>query len=251
MNSMDSSNPRRSTFRPAGGRSRDAAPAPRSSIEQISAEQPLPDAAESIVLLQRHKAGDGHALQELVSRYQDRLRRIVRIKLVGRVRAHYESMDIVQDVNMIMMRKLGEVEAEDSGAILNWLSEVVLNRVRNTDKYLRALKRDVDRNMEIEIDLGGGSTTISLPALDEEALPPEEAYKAEVREILDDSMAELPENYREVILLRDYAGASWDYVARERGTSVPAAEQLYRRAWIRLRRIARPRLDAAQPPSEG
>ena len=115
----------------------------------------------------------------------------------------------------------------------------------------RTLKRDVDRNMEIEIDLGGGSTTISLPALDEEALPPEEAYKAEVREILDDSMAELPENYREVILLRDYAGASWDYVARERGTSVPAAEQLYRRAWIRLRRIARPRLDAAQPPSEG
>ena len=211
------------------------------------AGRPLPPVEDSIALLERHKQGDAEALQLLIERYQDRLRRIVRIKLAGRVRNYLESMDIVQDVNMVMMRKAKDLKADGSGAILNWLSEVVVNKIRNTNKYMHAIKRDVGRNVAFEVQLEDGVTTLSIPAEAKGPTPSEEAWKFEVREVLDDAMTELSDQHREVILLRDYAGASLDYVAQRLGCpSREAADQLHRRAWVKLRRIARPRLGDIQ-----
>lgn len=194
-------------------------------------------------LLARHRAGDQAALQALVERYQDRLRRLVKIKLTGQVRRYAEVSDIVQDVNVTLVRKLGDLEASDRGAILNWLSEVVLNRIRSTASYMNALKREAGRTVPFDVELEEGEVHLVLPAEEHAPLPPELAWKRELREVLDEAMLELPEHYREVILLRDYAGGSWQYVAREIGSpSEAAAEQLHRRAWVKLQAVVRPRL---------
>jgi DNA-directed RNA polymerase specialized sigma24 family protein len=62
----------------------------------------------------------------------------------------------------------------------------------------------------------------------------------------------LPENYREVVLLRDYHGAEWDEVARALAVpGVHAAQQLHQRAWIRVRLLAAPRLAGLKRESHG
>ena len=56
-------------------------------------------------------------------------------------------------------------------------------------------------------------------------------------------MTELSSDHREVILLRDYCGGAWDYVAEEMGRdNVHATQELHRRAWIKLRGLVRPKL---------
>jgi DNA-directed RNA polymerase specialized sigma24 family protein len=73
--------------------------------------------------------------------------------------------------------------------------------------------------------------------------PSDQAFRSEVRALLDEVVASLPESYREVIVLRDYQGADWPEVARALATpSLHAAQQLHQRAWIKVRALAAPRL---------
>ena len=57
------------------------------------------------------------------------------------------------------------------------------------------------------------------------------------------AVSQLPDHYREVVFLRDYAKADWEEIRKTLDKpSVPAAKQLHQRAWIEIRKIARPRL---------
>ena len=58
---------------------------------------------------------------------------------------------------------------------------------------------------------------------------------------MDARVAELePEEYREVLILRDYCGAGWELVRERFGLlSVDAAQELYRRAHEKLARRLR------------
>ena len=50
----------------------------------------------------------------------------------------------------------------------------------------------------------------------------------------------LPEEYRELILLRNYAGASWESVAEETGRpSAAAARMMHARALVELGKLVR------------
>ena len=64
---------------------------------------------------------------------------------------------------------------------------------------------------------------------------PEKVSRAELEKIVDECLEALTDHYREVILLRDYAGADWDFIAKELDrSSVGAAQQLHRRARVEL-----------------
>ena len=139
-------------------------------------------------------------------------------------------MDIVQNVNMVAARKLDDFELRDQASLMRWLSEIVLNQVRDANRHVSRGKRDVDR--EVAMHFGEGSDeSVGLPRFQgasDDPLPEEDAWRRELREIVDDSMTKLPDDYREVILQRDYYGAEWDEVAgahrqaeRPRGAGVP------------------------------
>jgi len=201
----------------------------------------LPDPAQSVDLLAQAQDGDQEALSALFDRYQDRLRRIVRVRLGARLRGHVESMDIVQDAYAVAMRKIGDLEVRGPGSILNWLARIAEHKIHDAHDYFSAAKRDAGREKAIE-----SAASISLPGLERFAQsadgPDEQAARSELREMIDDALTELKEEHREVILLRDYCGGEWEYVTRAIGSpSVHAAQELHRRAWIKLRRKFRER----------
>lgn len=205
----------------------------------------LPDPTESIALVQRYHAGDGAALEALLDRYQDRIRRIVRIRLGSRLREKVESMDVVQEVNLVAFRKLKDFRPGDQGSLLHWLSRIALNQVRDQhERFFVAERRAADREVPIDAPHPNKSRPALDPAGDSGMLPEERAWQHELREILDESMTKLPAEHQEVILLRDYCGMSWNEIATEIGkSSVGAAQEFHRRAWIKLRRLVRPRLN--------
>jgi len=70
------------------------------------------------------------------------------------------------------------------------------------------------------------------------------AGRNELCRIVDDAIVQLAEKYREVILYRDYYGATWRHVADELGLRDEGeARTLHRRAWIALRRAIGPRME--------
>jgi len=166
-------------------------------------------------LLASAQAGDAAALNELLARYEDRLRRIVRIQLGPSLRRHYESLDIVQSAFQAALPKLGEFQPRDPSSLLQWLARIAVNKIRDAADHHAAEKRDPAR--EVALDGVEASERRLLEPQARDTLPEDRVANAELREIVDEAVAGLPSDQQRVVLLRDYCGASWEQVVTDLG----------------------------------
>jgi RNA polymerase sigma factor (sigma-70 family) len=200
-------------------------PPPDDLLARSLSPADLPDLGRSLVLLARAQTGDRGALEDLVSRYQDRLRRIVRIQLGSSLRRQYDSMDIVQSTFAAALPKIGDLHPRNAAGLLAWLALIATNQIRDAHDHVRAGKRDIAREDHAEDAQAAISSGGSRPA--------EQALLAEVRELLDEEVSKLPDDQRRVVVLRDYCGEDWDRIAVELDRDNGATRQLHQRAWIR------------------
>jgi RNA polymerase sigma-70 factor, ECF subfamily len=209
---------------------------PNDLLRRSISPDELPDPGRSLALLARAQGGDRAALEDLIGRYQERLRRIVRIQLgASALRRHYDSMDIVQNTFRAALPKIGDIQPRTAAGLLQWLSIIALNQIRDAHDLHHAEKRDIAREERLDDE--------RAPISSSGARPDEEALLAEVRELLDDEVAKLPDEQRRVVVLRDYCGEDWDRIAAELDRENGATRQLHQRAWIKLRQALRPRLE--------
>ena len=194
----------------------------------------------TVELIARARSGDRAATDALFAHYADRIRRIVRVRLGPALRAWTESGDLVQETLLAALCDLPRTQIRSEYELLDWLAGIATNRVRELADYLRAQKREVARVRPLGVEQLTAATSRSSPS--------EQAFRAEIRAILDEALAELPSDYREVVLLRDYLGAAWPEIARALSTpTVHAAQQLHQRAWLKVRRRAAPKLAGLEP----
>jgi RNA polymerase sigma-70 factor (ECF subfamily) len=197
---------------------------------------------DSLLLLGRAKGGSREAMDRLLQRYQDRLRRIARVRMGRELRGAMESMDLVQQALAVASRKLASFEPREHAQIIHWLGAILENQMRDARKHLAAEKRD--RALEVPLDARGlSSSDPGLARAWDERTPSVEAGRREIEEIYDALVRELPGEQREVILLRDYEGGSWEFVRERLGrANVHAVQELHRRARLSLSRLAARRL---------
>ncbi len=197
-----------------------------------------PQLGVSRALLARAQVGDPAALNELFDRYYERLRRIVRIRLGAQSRRMIDSGDIVQEAFQAALSGLLDLRVSEDGELLRWFARVAENRIRDEVDRQRAAKRSVEREKPLEV------ATERSALAEPNTSPPDAAWRSEVREVLDDAIGGLSDEYREAVLLRDFCGADWETIAARLGReSVHAAQQLHQRAWIKIRRVAEPKLN--------
>lgn len=199
-----------------------------------------PELEDTLGLLERARLGDRGAANEIFLRYQDRIQRIVRARLGPSLRPWTESGDLVQETCRAALEGLGKVQLDSEFDLLDWLARLATHRIRDFVDHVHAKKRDVHRASALE---PLEQSRAPAAPVDPHTGPSGEAFRAEVREVLDEVVAGLPESYREVVLLRDYHGADWQRIARTLALpGVHAAQQLHQRAWIKVRLQAAPRL---------
>jgi len=204
---------------------------------------PPPALAESMELVRRGQQGDRAALGELVARYDDRLRRIVSIRMGGRFRGLLDSLDLTQDTWIAALRGLSGFEPRGHGSILRWLARIAENQVLDATDRVQAQRRDRRRELSAEEGAGSGDAPAARLPPAPTPSPSQDAARRELREVYDACVAELPESFREVILLKDYSLLDWPEVCEQLGRpNVHATMQLYRRSQIRLGELLRQRL---------
>jgi RNA polymerase sigma-70 factor, ECF subfamily len=212
------------------------------SAQDAQRSQELQRTAE---LVAAYQDGEGAALEELFARYYDRVLRIVRIRMGKRLRSRMDSVDIVQNTFGAAMVSLKDFEMREPGSLIHWLATIAENQLRGASDYLGALKRDSRRDMamtRIRSSMASGEFTYDPES--KVPSPIDELSRIEREGLLDECVAELPEDYREVILLRDFAGASWEYITEQMGRVTPrATAMLHARAKVALLKIARTRID--------
>ncbi len=196
------------------------------------------DLTLTLDLLRRAQGGEKLALERLLERYYERVRRIVRLRLGSALRRRLDSGDILQDTFLAAVRNFARFEVRDEASFINWLSVLAENQIRDAADHHGAQKRDVGRQVPLEFTDKSGA--IGIDPVASGLAPPGLASKAEEIARIEDAIDKLPPELRELIILRDYAGASWETIAEQTGRPSPdAARMMHAKAMVLLTRLAR------------
>ena len=193
-----------------------------------------PGLTASLELVSRAQSGDKQALERLVARYYPRVFRVVRSRMGANLRRLEAPEDIVQNTFLAALGALERFEAREDAALIDWFARLVEHQLNDVFKHHTALKRDASRRVSLE-GTGPASDRLPIQPVAQEPTALERLSQAEAAGLLDECVAELPDDLREAIVLRDHAAASWALIAERLGRpSEGAARELYRRAQVRL-----------------
>lgn len=192
---------------------------------------PADPVTRSVELLRRARAGERSALNRLFERYYGRLRRIVRVRLGPALRRQVDSAEILQETFAAAVKDLERFEIREEASLIHWLGRIAHHRILEA---ARRAERGVGRERlhdPPETDRPGRRDAVP----DTSPTPSEAAAHREEAARLERCLDGLPEAERELILLRDYAGASWQLVAEATGRpSADAARMAHSRAMAAL-----------------
>ena len=174
-------------------------------------------------------AGDREAYRELVLRYQDRLFGVLLRMTADRELAEDAAQDAFVKAYLALPRFRGEA------AFGTWLVQIGIHAVR--DRVRRQHRREVHELAAAQA--GGPEVLIQMPTADPDALG--RIVGEEDRDHLLRALADLPAEYRQVLVLKHLEGWSFEEISRQDGATVGAlkvrahrARRLLQRALERL-----------------
>jgi RNA polymerase sigma-70 factor (ECF subfamily) len=186
-------------------------------------------------LLRRARAGDAGAVRELLEGYRDYVALLVRARCAGRLRGRLDSSDIVQETLLRAAQHIGEFQGAGEAEWHAWLGRIAQREViRQLRHHLGAEKRAVGRE-EAAAGESDGRSRLERWCDQEQTSPSQAAMRNERARLLAATLARLPEDYREVLVLRHLEGLDFAEVARRLGRSAGAARVLWTRALKALR----------------
>jgi RNA polymerase sigma factor (sigma-70 family) len=196
------------------------------------------EVTRSLDLLAKAQKGDRAALDRLITRYYDRVRRIVRARMGTKLRTTLESGDILQDVFMKACQIYDRFDVDHEANLIAWLATIAERQITDAADKAKAAKRSAARIVPLETMAADASGNMKLDP-QEPSLPPLALVEqVEQGAIVEDCLRELKPEHRELILHRDYMGASWDVVAKETGRpSAAAARMMHAQALVELGKL--------------
>jgi RNA polymerase sigma-70 factor, ECF subfamily len=189
-------------------------------------------------LLERARAGDSQALNDIFARHRDRLRRMVELRLDGRLRARLDASDVVQDAYLEVARRLEEYLREPRVPLFLWLRLVVGERLAALHRHhLGTHMRDAGR--EVSLYRGAvpmaSSAALAAQLLGRHTSPSQAAVRAERALRLQEALNALDPMDREVLALRHFEELDRAEAAQVLSISEAAAAKRYVRALKRLK----------------
>src|SRR5882762_7033086 len=199
-----------------------------------------PDATKTQDLLAEAKGGDADAVNRLMERHREALRRIVQLRLDQRIQQRIDVSDIVQEVLVEANRRLQDYLASPVMPYHLWLRQIAQDRIIDAHRRHRAsAKRSVDRERALAVPAAGDHGTIELAAqlAGRDLTPAAAATQRELAQLVEAAIAKLPDQDCEIIVMRHYAQLSNQEIAQALGLTEPAASMRYLRALRRLKEL--------------
>lgn len=179
-------------------------------------------------------AGDRGAVENLIEHYRDDLQAFVRVRAGRMVTVRESSEDIVQSVCREVIQHADRFQHPSERAFKRWLFTTALRKLQNRREYWMAEKRAVDREVDLGSTWGTRSDAAFLAACRSFSSPSGHAMLREELQRVEDALALLKEDEREVIALAHVLGLSRSEIAKEMGRSEGAVRVLLHRALARL-----------------
>jgi RNA polymerase sigma-70 factor, ECF subfamily len=203
-----------------------------SAAERVPARKEAFKALDDSQVVARILAGDSRGFTELVERYQARLLNFVYRTTGDRERAE----DLVQETFIRVHRHLHRFD--QSKKFSTWVytiaSNLAKNELRNRSRNPLVLFQAIRKNWE--------SDDRPLEWADDTYRPDDLFRKRHLREIIDSAVSELPEHHRNVFVLRELEGKTYEEIAEITGCNLGTVKSRLNRARNNFAHIVAPML---------
>lgn len=198
-------------------------------------------------VIERAVAGDREARNDLLQKHLPTLRAFIRMNLGQGIRSRESSMDLVNSVCCEALLSISRFEYRGPNSFRNWLLRQAENKIRDKGRYWMRERRTARREAGSVLNLLNQSDGGALGSLESFTTPSRHAAAREELERAEAAFAELPPDYREVIVLSRVLGLSHAQVAKEMGRTPAATRTLLSRALARMATL----LDGEETNQEG
>jgi RNA polymerase sigma factor (sigma-70 family) len=175
-------------------------------------------------LIQQYLSGNNIAIENLINRHRTKV--FTYIVLV--VKNQQLAEDIFQDTFIKVIRSLVDGKYKDNGRFVSWVIRIAHNLI--IDHFRKEKQINTLSNDDYEADIFNSK---KFSDQNIEDLMIRDQITNDVRQLVD----ELPEEQKQVILLRHYGGLSFKEIAEQTDVSINTALGRMRYALINLRKL--------------
>lgn len=155
-----------------------------------------------LALVERVQQGDNTAFDLLVRKYQHRIAAVVSRYIAD----HGEVQDVVQEAFIRAYRALAGFRGD--AQFYTWLYRIAVNTAKN---HLVAMKR---RPPGTDIDAIDAEQFAGNGRMQDSDTPEHQLLRQEIEQTVSQTVAELPEELRQAITLREVDGKSYEEIAQ-------------------------------------
>lgn len=167
--------------------------------------------------------------------YQPWLRLLARHEVHQRFARKFDPSDVVQQTMLAAWQGWDRLEADDDRGRLAWLREILAHQLARHVRHFQGVqKRDIRREVSFQDDLDRSAARLENLIPGRDPSPSAVAMVSERTRLLAQVLEELPEDYREVIMLRNLEDLPHAEVAVRMGRSEAAVRMLWLRALAAL-----------------
>ncbi len=175
-------------------------------------------------LVQAYIKGDHSAIEVLINRHRSKVYTYIFLTIKNQQLAE----DLFQETFIKVVQSLRGGKYKDNGKFLSWVIRIAHNLI--IDHFRKEKQMNSISNDDSEVDLFN-SKKLSDSNIEELIIHGQ--IKSEIRTLIN----ELPDDQREVVLLRHYGGLSFKEIADQTDVSINTALGRMRYALINLRKL--------------
>ena len=175
-------------------------------------------------LVQAYIKGDQSAIETLINRHRSKVFTYILLTIKNQQLAE----DLFQETFIKVIQSLRGGKYKDNGRFLSWVIRIAHNLI--IDHFRKEKQMNSVSNDDTEVDLFN-SKKLSDKNIEEEIVNSQ--IQAELRSLIN----ELPNDQREVVLLRHYGELSFKEIADQTDVSINTALGRMRYALINLRKL--------------
>ena len=179
--------------------------------------------------------GDVRAFERLMVKYQDKVFNLAYRFLNSRE----EAEELSQEIFLKVYRQLKSFRGD--ALFSTWLFQVASNHCKNRLKYLQRRRRHLHESLDAPIETRDGQMERAIP--DESLVPETLVGRMQIKRLVTEKIATLPEDYRIVLILRDIQGLSYQEISESTGTAEGTVKSRLHRARMELRKRLKPFFD--------
>ncbi|HUF04870.1 MAG TPA: sigma-70 family RNA polymerase sigma factor [Aridibacter sp.] len=158
-----------------------------------------------VAFVDKLRAGDAVAFEQLVNRYSPEIYGL----LYRIMKDPEEARDITQETFLRAFRAISKFRGEAS--VKTWLYRIAINQSRNRYRWWQRRKKD--KTVSLDDSPAGIERPLSEVIAGDELTPEEDALRREQGAMLETAIGELPEHFREAVVLCDVQGFAYEEIA--------------------------------------